>query len=104
MGLSLFFSSTIFGSENSLKEVKLVKDFCKMKVDLSDISFQKNGMYCLLENSPVKISSLQCKNGEYTAITSKGIVEDVLGVWWCYNCRHWNSKFDSICAFCAHPR
>ena len=53
----------------------------EMKVNLSEISFQRNGMYYLSKNHlPIPIVLLRFEDGQYIAFTPKGIIEDFFGV------------------------
>jgi len=94
-----FLSSQLCANE----DCTLRDETSKMKVDLAEISFQKDGMYWFLKNQPIKILALQCENGTYTAIVPKNIVEDVLGVWRCF-CGWYNSRFDHHCVRCGRRR
>jgi hypothetical protein len=95
----LFFLSSQLCAKEDCSRVET----SKMKVDLAEISFQKDGMYWFLKNQPVKILALQCENGTYTAVVPKNIVEDVLGVWRCF-CGWYNSRFDHHCARCGRAK
>ncbi len=82
----------------------LATDTCSVKVDISQICLQEDGMYMTYNGKTVPISSLEFIGGEYVAKTPDGIIEDILGLWWCYNCRNYNSKFDKHCIYCGKPR
>jgi len=78
---------------------------CNIHVDISDLSFQDDGIYYIPSYGPVsKVLALHCKTDHYIAVVPKSIIDDVFGVWWCWNCRHYNSKFDTACVFCGMPK
>ena len=103
-GFAFFFSFQVFAQEAFFKAEVLPKDLCKVRVNPSEVSFQQDGMYCLVQNYPIKIQALQFENGEYSAIVPAGFIEDIFGVWVCSYCGKGNSRFENVCAHCRRPR
>lgn len=95
----------MFAEENTLEDVKKSEDLCTIQVNPSDIFLQHDGMYYIPQTgSAIKVTTLQFDKGTYIVTAPKTIIEDVLGVWWCYNCQHYNSKFSLNCMYCGIPR
>ncbi|HEX2582813.1 MAG TPA: hypothetical protein VHL30_01720 [Chlamydiales bacterium] len=87
------------------EEIKLTENLCRIKVNHSDLLIQDDGMYYLCKNRYlIPISGVQLEDGSYIATAPKGLIEDVFGIWWCYNCQNWNSKFDISCQYCGRPK
>jgi hypothetical protein len=93
-----------FAHDSFLQEMKPKENLCRMKVNLSDLFIQEDGMYLRRDQHCIQILELQFENGSYTATAPMGIAEDVFGMWWCYNCQHWNSKFRDNCFYCGKSR
>jgi len=80
------------------------KEPSTIKVDVSQICLRENGMYIIYNGCPFQVLSLKFENGEYIAETKQAVSEGIFGAWWCYNCQHYNSRFDSHCVYCGAPR
>ncbi len=103
--LFFFLSVRLFGHETFLGGLKVAGDLCRVRVNPSEILVREDGMYHVCKNRHlIPISGLQFEAGSYTATVPRGGIEDVFGVWWCYNCQNWNSKFDHSCQYCGCPR
>ena len=78
---------------------------CKIDIDLSEVFFQNNGMFLrCFPNTLVESTALHYEKGKYIASVPRSIIEDIFGVWWCYDCQNWNSRFDTACFYCGRPR
>lgn len=83
----------------------LGEHLCKMKVSYSKIVVLENGIYYRDRNQDlVPLTGVHFEDGVCMAIAPKSIFEDLFGVWWCYQCQNWNSRFDLACIYCGGPR
>jgi len=99
--LSFFCSTALFAFDPPIqKELKAHK----IRVDISEICFQADGMYYCWNGSTFEISSLEFENGEYRIILSNDIIEKIFGIWYCKHCNRMNSKYDTACYYCKRPK
>lgn len=100
----LFCFISIFSDIPHLK-VASSSNLCKIEVDPQAIFFHSDGMeFFLTQKRSIRFQDLYFEKGKYIAKIERGIIEDILGVWYCYNCQNWNSRFDDFCMYCGEPR
>lgn len=105
ISIYLFILTSFFHLHATDKFYHQSENQCKIQVDLSDISLQQDGVYYIPSKGPaIKVDALQFENGSYVITAPKNIIEDVLGIWWCYKCQNYNSRFSPNCAYCGNPR
>lgn len=96
IGICLFLCTGLY-AHTSVEE-------CRVKIHISELSFQEDGMHYVCNGASIPITVLEYGGDGYMATMPKGVAEDILGIWWCYTCQNWNSRFDFSCIYCGGKR
>lgn len=74
----------------------------KMQINPKRIICENDVIYYVLDSQDaIPIDSIQLENGRYVATAQ---TDHFAGIWWCYNCQRWNSRFTNVCFYCGKER
>lgn len=97
--LACIVSSSLYGLSKPVDLDEVLSN----QTEESYISFEERGMFYHYRGEKIPVSKLEYLEAGYQMQIKPDLAE-MLGIWICYSCHYWNTKFENLCARCGQPR